>query len=374
MKIGLLTFHTSANYGAVLQAFALQHFIERQGYNTEYLDYQNHCRRMFYDIPYHVKTLLHEGKLAEALFYFIGMPFLNWRKKKFESFRKQYLRISSNTWHTPEELVVTNDLYDKFVIGSDQVWNPKHNGSDTSFMLSFVKDSAKTIAYASSFGMSDVPDRLKEAYTASLNRICHLSTREQNGVDIIKSLTGRDALLALDPVFLLERETWLQLIGTQPNWGNYLFSYTNEKGQMRNFLQTTGYDMKGIKHHKLSRFTTISDFLNPHIKVKYVMSPIEFLTNINGARLVVSASFHCISFAIILNIPFICILSDNEGRNERLYTLLSHFGLTDRIFSKKMTLNDVQKPINWNKVNCLIEEKRKESVNFLMDALNSPRK
>lgn len=370
MKIGLLTFHTSANYGAVLQAFALQHFLEQRGYDAEYLDYQNHCRRMFYDIPYHVRTLLHEGKVAEALFYFVGMPFLNWRKKKFESFRKQYLRISSNTWHTPEELAVTNNIYDTFVIGSDQVWNHKHNGSDTSFMLSFVNNPAKTISYASSFGMSEVPESLKAAYANSLYRICHLSTREQNGVDIIKSLTGRDAQLVLDPVFLPERDVWLKLIGEQPKSGNYLFSYTNEKRQMRDFLKVTGYNMKGMRHHKLSRFTTITDFLSSSVKVKYGMSPIDFLSNINGADLVVSASFHCISFAIILNRPFICILSGNEGRNERLITLLSHFGLTDRIFSKKMTLNDVQKPINWNKVNGLMEKKRKESVSFLLNALN----
>lgn len=369
MKIGLLTFHTSANYGAALQAFALQHFLEEQGYETEYLDYLNHCRRMFYDIPYHVRQCIKQGKIVEALFYMLGMPLLNSRKRKFEEFRRKFLHVSATTWHTPEELIVTNQLYDKFIAGSDQIWNHKHNGSDTSFMLSFVTDPERTISYASSFGLAEVPEELVDGYANSLKRIKYLSTREQSGVELIRKLTGREALLTLDPVFLPNQDFWTKQIENIPLHENYIFSYTNQRHQMRNFIATTGYDLKEMKHHKLSRFTTLYDFLSPSVKVIYDMAPLEFLANIRGAQLVVSASFHCISFAIILNRPFVCFLTGNEGRDERLKTLLSHFGLTNRIFSKQMTKEDVNRPIDWEKVNSIIEEKRKDSVAFLFNAL-----
>ena len=130
-----------------------------------------------------------------------------------------------------------------------------------------------------------------------------------------------------------------------------------------------GYDLKGMKHHKLSRYTSVADFINPAVKVKYDMSPKEFLANVNGAQMVVSASFHCICFSIILNKPFVCFLTGNDGKDERLKTLLTHFGLMDRVYRNDMTLEDVQKPIDWVKVNAVMQEKRKDSVEFLLNSL-----
>ena len=45
LKIGILTFHNAMSYGAVLQAYALQHTIENFGYETEVINYSciNSC-------------------------------------------------------------------------------------------------------------------------------------------------------------------------------------------------------------------------------------------------------------------------------------------------------------------------------------------
>lgn len=370
MKLGLLTFHTAANFGAALQAYALQEFLERKGYDAEYIDYQSHKRRMIYDMPYRVKESFKKGKLIDAFFYAVGMPFMNMRKRKFEEFNRRYLHISDTLYHDKKDLEKANGHYDMFIVGSDQVWNPDNNGKDTSYMLSFVDDEHKTMSYASSFGLSEVPDYIRSDYAESLKRIAHLSTREQSGVKIIKELTGLDAKLVLDPVFLLTREQWLTLIEDCPITGNYLFSYTNRMDQMTKFLRT-GYNMKGIMHHKLSRFTSLSDFLSPYVKVKYDMSPKEFLANINGAEIVVSASFHCICFSIILNKPFVCFLTGNDGKDERLKTLLTHFGLMDRVYRSDMTIEEVNMPIDWENINSVMDAKRQDSVSFLLKSLNN---
>lgn len=370
MKIGLLTFHTAANFGAALQAYALQEFLEESGYDVEYLDYQNHTRRMAYDMRYHVKECLKTRRFVEAFIFVLGAPVMNMRKKKFDKFYKKYLHISPKTYYTPKELETVNSLYDKFIVGSDQVWNPRNNGRDISYLLNFVEDKSKTISYSSSFGIMEVPDFIKDDYIRCLKQIQYISTREQTGVNIIKNLTGRDAKLVLDPVFLLTKEQWQKLASDCLIKGDYIFSYTNRKGQMENFIKTTGYTMKGIKHHKLSRFTTIGDFFSPSVKVKYDMSPTEFLANVNGAKLVVSASFHCISLSIILNKPFVCFLTGDDGKDERIKTLLTHFDLMDRVYRKNMTKEDVMKPIDWDKVNSVKEEKRKDSIRFLLTSIN----
>lgn len=371
MKIGLLTFHTAANFGASLQAYALQEFLVRSGYDAEYLDYQNHHRRMIYDMPYHIKECFKAGKIVEATTYMFGLPIMNIRKRKFDMFTNKYLRLSPKAYYIPEELKSTNGLYDKFVVGSDQVWNPRNNGRDVSYLLSFVEDKSKAISYSSSFGVLSIPDKIKSDYVNCLNSIHSLSTREQSGVMLIKELTGRDAKLVLDPVFLLSKEQWQELASSNPVNGRFVFSYTNRKDQMSKFLKTTGYKMEGLKHHKLSRFTTFGDFLNPSVKVKYDMSPTEFLANVNGAELVVSASFHCISLSIILNRPFVCFLTGDEGKDERLKTLLTHFDLLDRVYREDMTLADVMKPIDWGRVNSIKEEIRSDSINFLLSSIES---
>lgn len=370
MKLGLLTFHTAANFGAALQAYALQEFLVGEGFDAEYIDYQNHHRRMIYDMPYRMKQCVKSGNMAQAAVYALGMPFMNMRKKKFEKFNDDYLHLSGTIYHDNQELEAVNEQYDMFIVGSDQVWNPGNNGKDMAYMLSFVKDEAKTMSYASSFGLLGVPDDIKDGYAKNLQRIAYLSTRELSGVEIIKQLTGREAILVLDPVFLLNKEQWKKLVDEKTVKGKYLFSYTNRKNQMSKFL-STGYDMCGKKHHKLSRFTSVSDFFSPSVKVKYDMSPTEFLANVNGAEMVVSASFHCICFAIILNKPFVCFLTGDDGKDERLKTLLTHFELLDRVYHEGMTLVEVQKTIDWQKVNSLMEKKRMDSIDFLLHSLRN---
>ena len=370
MKIGLLSFHNALNYGAALQAYALERVLEDHGYDCEYIDYQNIRRRQGYDMLYLIRDSFCKGKLKDALKYTLGYPFLSLRKFYFSEFYKSHVKYSGNTYYNKEDIKKLSDTYDMYIVGSDQVWNPDNNGSDTTFLLDFVADKTKTISYSSSFGVIDIPDCLKTEYSTCLKSISHLATREVSGVALIKKLTGRDAKLVLDPVFLLPRNSWLELIGHSNDLKkNIIFSYTNQKGQFEEFLKTTGYDTARMTHYKLSRFTTLNDFINPQVRIKYFMPPFEFLRVISSSDLVVSASFHCLSFCIIFNVPFLCFLTGDEGKDERIVTLLSHFGLSERIFSTKMTLADVNRTIDWENVNKKLDGMRSDSINYLINNL-----
>ena len=369
MKIGLISFHNAANHGASLQAYALEKFLELNGFNCEYIDYQNEMRRRSYDMGYMIKSSLIERRYKDMLKYILGAPLLSLRNKSFSIFYKKFLKYSEKTYYTPEQLQETNEVYDVFISGSDQIWNPHHNGNDVSYLLSFVKDNKPTISYSSSLSVISIPNDLKADYIRCLNKICHLSTREMSGVKLINELTGRDAKLVLDPVFLLGKEDWLDILKKNVYNYRFVFSDTNRADQISQFVKYTGYPLAQIKHHKLSRYTTLSDFLNPKVKVEYTLSPLEYVQNILESELVLSASFHCTAFAIIMNTPFVCFLTNDEGKDERLKSLLSHFGLEDRIFTDKMTTDDVMKPIDWQNVNSLLNNKRKDSMEFLLNSL-----
>ena len=370
MKIGLISFHNAANYGAALQAYALERFLEDNGYDCEYIDYQNTRRRRGYDMGFLIKDCIRQGNFKDAVKYAAGAPFLNYRKKQFDSFYKKFVKYSSKTYFNSESLNETNGLYDCFMTGSDQIWNPEHNGSDLNFLLDFVTDDRRKMSYSSSLSVTHLPSELEEGYCRCLNQMRHLSVREKSGACLIKDLTGCDAQVVLDPVFLLKKEQWLSMLPERKEKDSFVFSYTNRKNQMGRFLSKTGYDMTGKLHYKLSRFTTPLDFINPKVRVKYTMSPLEFLNYINNAVLVVSASFHCISFSIILNKPFVCFLTGNEGKDERLKTLLGSFGLMNRVFTDTMSIQDVMEPINYSKVNTILSDLSQKSKNYLLNALS----
>ena len=40
MKIGIITFHSAHNYGAVLQAFALKEYLSKKGHDVHVINYK----------------------------------------------------------------------------------------------------------------------------------------------------------------------------------------------------------------------------------------------------------------------------------------------------------------------------------------------
>lgn len=367
MKIALLSFHNAANYGAVLQAYALQAVLKFEKYDSLYIDYRNAHRRHTYDMIYQALKCLRERNVKGALMYVMGTPFMFIRKMRFRKFCYNYIKTTSKVYFASNELYELNNLFDKFIVGSDQVWNLENTGGDFAYMLDFVSDNNKKISYSSSFGISNIPNAFRVSYSRTIGSIKYLAVREQIGVNIVKDLTGRDAELVLDPVFLLPRSEWEKL--TKPIKEKFVFSYTNRKTQFNDFVKKVGYDLSGLKHYKLARATSLSDFFSSTVRVKYTMSPQEFLSVIRSSELVVSASFHCISLSIILNRPFVAILTGDKGKDERLINILSLLGLNKRIFSSSMTLEDVVTPINYEVVNEKMRELRKTSLDYLLNAL-----
>ena len=127
MKIALLSFHTAYTYGASLQAYALQHALEEIGVECEYIKYVNAHRKNAYNMSFQLKDALRNKKWIRAIKVFIGTPFIKKRGKLFEEFYTRNLKKTSKEYHSSIEAKELNDQYDKFMVGSDQVWNPENN-------------------------------------------------------------------------------------------------------------------------------------------------------------------------------------------------------------------------------------------------------
>lgn len=369
MKIALLSFHNAANYGAALQAYALEKFLTDKGIDCEYINYVNESRAHEYSMTWHIYDCLRHGKIKSAIAYLLGSPFMTLRKYRFNKFYAKYLRVTEKIYHSSKEAIELNTQYDYFIVGSDQVWNPICNGNDSAFLLDFVEDNTKRISYSSSFGVTEIDDTYKSVYRSNLECFSHLAVRESIGQSIISELTHRSATLVLDPVLLLTKKQWNDIMPNGIIKEKFIFSYTNRDSQIADFFNT-GYQLGKRKHYVLSRYTNPQDFVDPQIRVKYCMSPQEFLWVIKNADMVVTASFHCVALSIVLNRPFVAILTGDKGKDERLLSLLKSLNLESRILSPQTDANAIESPINYNLVNEKITEMKKTSIDYLLGALN----
>lgn len=367
-KVALLTFHNAANYGAVLQTYALQRYLETIGVYGEYINYENISRKQMYDMGYLFRESLSNREFIRAAKYLLGSMFMRKRQQEFKNFVKNYINVTSEIYTCSDQAKQLNGKYDYFIVGSDMVWNPINNGEDFAYLLDFVEDNEKKISYSPSFGIAEIPQNLLPKYKECITSIKALATRERAGVQFIKNLTGRDAIQNLDPVFLLSAEEWKKLEMNQFS-EKYVFTYTNSPGQFERFLKTTNFKMEGYKEYILSSSTKPGDFLNPNKKVKFSISPNDFLSIIDDANLIVTASFHCIAFAIIFHKPFVAVLLGDSGQDERLVNLLKVTGLTNRILTDNLSLEEVYKPIDYEEVDKKLGVFIEDSKRFLNNSI-----
>ena len=152
-KIGTITFHNSINYGAILQTYALQKCLTDLGYDSEVIDYRN---------SYLIKNMSLCRRIVHYAWHEIFKRILagETRRKKTIKFLNKHIRISKNTYHNASQLHETPPIYDVYITGSDQVWNPNIRGADCSYFLTFAPAEKLRISYAPSFGLPILKDNL----------------------------------------------------------------------------------------------------------------------------------------------------------------------------------------------------------------------
>lgn len=369
MKVGLLTYHNTANYGAALQTYASQRILTQLGADCEIIDYVNSHRAKSYHIPSLIKAQISQGQLKTAARMLLGWYLVNSRKQKFDKFYKSKLK-KSRAFRSHAAIMENPPVYDRYIVGSDQVWNYEHNGDDTSYFLDFVKDKTKTASYSSSFGLASLPLDKQPLYKEALSSIHWLAVREDAGQKIIRDLTGRDSTLVLDPVFLLDYKEWQDLSDKKfPCRKKYVLVYTTKALDFNNFIKSTKYDPSPYVTAKISRSTSILDLVSPSVAIKYAVSPEEFLSLVENADLILTSSFHCTALSIIFQKQFISILSDDKGKNTRIESILKHLGLMDRIYSPRMRSTEINRPIDYTTVNNKLDILREKSKDYLRQVL-----
>lgn len=363
-KVGILTFHAALNYGALLQAFALQQALTDQGDVVEIIDYRN----PIIDNMYYYPGLFERKNVRDVIKYILQGKSEKRKRAKFEEFRRQKLTISAKRY-TNENIQSANNEYDLFVTGSDQVWNYMAHGFDKNFFLSFVDCPEKKRSYAASIGLSELPDDKKNEYAKLLQDYPICSVREKQGVDILARLGIQSRRLDIDPTLLLDKNEWCKRLAIKQQEQNYILAY---------YFQLTPTLKKFIE--ELSERTGCcvvylgSALKDPFLcKCKAIKSadPVDFVTTICNAKYVVTNSFHGTAFSINFQKTFFVELLKKDSQvNSRITNILNETGLLGQQISSFETIQEAKDCyIDWNVVNKKIQKLRENSDLYIREWL-----
>lgn len=364
--VGILTFHKAINYGAVLQAYALRTAVESLGKPCSVVNYVGEKMQKESRILYFPK----HNSAVDWLLYRYRLPMRAVTVQKFNRFLETQLHLSHNAVIGKTDLMQMQGEWEAFITGSDQVFNYEGTGEDFNYYLEFVKDGAKRIAYAPSFGLSEIDkdhvDRVKNA----LESFDALSVREAKGAEIVQTLTGREPKQVCDPTFLLTKSQWEQIAVAPKYKKPYVLVYSFGSRHLERIARELAAQIGGIVININRSLPTIIDGKN--IKTAYAPGPEEFLGLIQNAQIVVTNSFHGMALSILLEKEFYTFTnhySNSGATNNRFETLAAKLGLTSRIYT---SVDNVRRsPVDYRAVQKKISAWREESLAFLSDALQS---
>ncbi len=321
IKIGVITYWKADNYGAFLQAYALQTFLEHDlsmSVQVSFIDYKRSNDNYCFNVQ-ESHFLLHREKSTTA-------------------------------------------YYDVIICGSDVIWDVS-NGETTQKELFFGKVSRnykKLIAYSGSVGGRQWRDflRLKNLrYLLYLRRFDEISVRDDATYHLVKRLR-KDIQRTLDPTFLISWGGNLQRIHRPPYVFVYGYSANRaEDSIIHRYAKKNGLQVISCGKALLKADETVTP------------DPFTWLSYFASAEFVFTSTFHGTVFSLLLNKEFIAF-----GRGSlKIRSLLSEFELNER---NQRTGNEFQREIfnrkiDYDKVNRIIARKRKHSSKYLKRAITT---
>ena len=350
MKIGILT-QVGNNYGNRLQNYALQEYIRSLGEDIQVYTLQRNYSRNI--------ALAKLKKLAMQILKPDDM-YIKELKRKFNSFNNNYLTIAKETVYKYYSNTKLNNIYDFFISGSDQVWNP---GYTTTSKVDFAvfAPTRKRLSYAASIGLSDIPKEKRNEFGEWIDGMYALSVREKEGAKLLEKLYGKKAEVHVDPTMLLDVDQWIS-IEKQPKW------YTGNKYVLAYFLGDQYTEIKQMidTSHKIYNANIVHVFSQKQ-DVRYIHDPSEFLWLIRHAEHVLTDSFHCVLFSVLFGKSFTIFrrTGNEDNTGSRITTLLEMFGISmgqEKYLEVNKIKPDVIQPV--------LQSERKRSEKYLKNILN----
>lgn len=382
MKIGILTFHSQLNYGGILQCWALQTAFAKLGYEVVVIDRWLSAGNVALERGYNQFNIKNGTKFLVRALLALG-DIRQWlRVQRTKKFLK--LHIKRTPYHFVDWKDAPKDLgVDMLVVGSDQVWHCGDWGDPRVYLLEGAP-KIPAIAYAASFGLTEVPAQYIDLYRRGLARFDAISCREAEGVEICKGL-GFAAKHVVDPTLLsfcresAERKKRCDLVcyflsvSVEAHWQEL------ETFARKNKCKVTIFENGAHLLPFPTNLARVKQWLKWHIRnlfspirVKSSAGPLEFFNAFKSARYVVSDSFHALMFAICNNCDTRMIRPSSPVRRQ-MFARIEEFAdhtegplVADSVSAALESLSKGEKVVydyKW------INRRCSESLEWLMSAL-----
>lgn len=379
-KIGIVAV-TNHNFGSILQTFALQIVVKKLGCNPEIIRYKEPKMRKLKRL----KNGEYAASRLKMIYKHFAMAFGS--KERKENLRRRFVAFSdfikkelsfSKVCVNKDALTDISNEYDTILLGSDQVWHPMNLYMDF-FTLNFVPLEKNKVAYASSFGVSSLPETYREPYREYISRFNHLSCREEAGVKLIKDLTGKTAQWVCDPTILLTYEDWLPYLSSKVKYNEkYVFCYfignnPNQRRSVRQFADEKGLKFVALLH--IDEYIKSDEMYADY--APYNVGPAEFLFLIKNAEFVMTDSFHATVFSLQFHKNFFTFNRFENGKGKsttsRIDSLLSTVNLMKRKVPQGAlpTFFEELPKIDYNDVDERMSSFRNSSMEYLKNALKA---
>lgn len=424
----MVTFTPHPNFGTCLQSYALSTVLKKMGHDVVFIYNNNDSLKRDFKgtIKYLIRTIIphslmeyywrikrrnnakknssdtltkgeitHYPPIIKALpdarwaYLMSKVPLYTKLLRLFKYRTRQWKKIYSYTFKDGnynmrrvftleqyEDIIKDSDI---FITGSDQIWNPYCCGFDPFMFLEFVKGKKKCIAYSSSISRPSFPKEIEERVKNDLNQFRHIAVREQSSVLLLNTLLKRnDIQLVVDPTCLLSAEEWMifgnkaKIEFTIPK--KYIFCY---------FIGNRHSDYNEMVN-KVKIKTGINNVITidcTQSRINYGQGilykdggPYEFIYLLSHADFICMDSFHATIFALKFKKDFAHILKSQDdnteySQNERMYDLFTRYNLRSRLYDKNS--EEWLKPIDWNDIEEISNKGIKDSMNYLINAIEN---
>lgn len=368
MKIAQMTWFNYHNYGTVLQAFALNKFLEMQGHTVSLVNYTSNCIRDNILLP--DVSLFNKGKRKVQDKMYRNNHHIYESKERENKFEKFISKLDYTLkCETYSDLLNLNCSYDAFVCGSDQIWSPLN--FNPHYFLDYVIDTSKMIAYAPSIGVSKIENKYIEKRMGELiGRFKHLSIRENQAIDAISKYANTEVYNCVDPTLLLNKGFWGEYaIESEIPPQKYLLCY---------FLG--GNKKHYSEAYKIAEKLGLCVFIIPVFEedltrkgnVNVQIGPLDFLGLIKNADYVCTDSFHGVAFSLIFEKQFTVFERFNKrsslNQNSRINNILSSLNIQNRLFNSNYR-HQINLEINYKIVNNSLDSIRNNSKDYLLNSI-----
>lgn len=370
------------NYGTSLQAYATVKILQDAGYDVRIIRYNKHRSMLatLLAVPNYIRSggkselMIRLNKMFNNAFN-RGFKKQNAKRNmEVDAFKDSIFEPLCDYYDGYETLKEGSKKYNICMVGSDQLWSPKGFSSQF-YNLMFVADNVPKIAYAASFGVSNIPEFQHEGTKKYLERLDWISVREQKGKEIVETLSNAKADFVCDPTMLMTKYEWEEFCApsTKRIKEPYIFVYfLGERPEIREkareLADKTGCKLVVMKH--VDKYVAIDDNFGDY--APFDVNPRDFVKLLSEAAYIVTDSFHGTIFSIIMEKKFVTFYRVRPtaacSTHSRIDSLLAKFGLASRLF-KDDIYNQAVDDINYEDIRPKVEEFRKFSKDLLLQHL-----